>query len=375
MTSAPLDILLYTHSFAGGGAERVVVQLANHWASRGRRIGVAVNLGEGPLRDELAPEVTVDVLNRPRGLAAGPALAGVLRRRRPRAFASAMTVQNIVAAATGRLAGRGARVLVTEHAHLTAVTAQEPPLRRALLRGLVRLCYPLADVVSAVSRDSARDLDRRLGRAEGTTAVLYNPIWPFRITPGLAPTEVHPWFGGPEPVLLNAARQAPAKDHRNLLDAFAAARRTRPLKLVLIGEGPLRADLEAQAAALGVAEHVDFAGFRRNVGDFLAHADLFVLSSDNEGLPLVLLEALKSGLPVVSTDCPSGPREILEDGRYGALVPVHDPEALARAILDALDAPHDRDALRARAEGFEIDSVAAAYEALLLPETAAGRPT
>ena len=361
VTRAGCDLLLYTHSFDGGGAERVMVQLANTWAGAGVRVVLAVNLEDGPLRRQVSPDVVVRCLSRRRGLLAAPALAAALGEHAPAALVSAMTEQNITACLARRLARFRGPVLTVEHNFMSDALASMPGRRGGLLRRLMRWTYPMADRVSAVSEASARDLETLVGLPTGSVATLYNPIWPMQPT-GAAAGAVHPWLAGPEPVLLAVGRLVGQKNHRNLLEALALARRQRPVRLILLGEGPLQPDLEAQAAALGIRAAIDFAGFRDNVADFLLHADLFTLSSDREGLPLSLMEALSVGTPVVSTDCRSGPRELLAGGRYGTLVPVRDPDALAAGVLAALDTPPDRAALKARAGEFAAEAIVRAYE-------------
>ncbi len=365
------DLLLYTHSFDGGGAERVMVQLANHWAAQGAQVALVVNLADGPLQGDLDDNVTKVSLDRKRGLLAAPALASAIRKMKPAGVFSGMTEQNITACFARRLAGYRDPVVTVEHNFMSTALAGMSWGRRTLLTRLMRLSYPLADKVTAVSAESARDLEALCGLPQDSVGVLYNPIWPMDPNLDAAPGDIHPWFGGPDPVLLCVGRLVGQKNHANLLDALARARQTRPLRLILLGEGPLLPDLAKQAAELGVTDAVDFAGFRRNVADFLHHADLFVLSSDREGLPLSLMEALKAGTPVVSTDCRSGPRELLEDGRHGKLVPVRDPDALAAAVLETLDTPPDRNALKARAANFATDTVARKYEELVFAGGAA----
>ena len=150
----------------------------------------------------------------------------------------------------------------------------------------------------------------------------------------------HPWFApGQPPVILGVGRLTPQKDFPTLVRAFSQVRRLRAARLVILGEGEGRAELEALADELGVKEDLALPGFQNNALSYMAHSAVFVLSSAWEGLPTVLIEALAAGTRVVSTDCPSGPREILQDGRFGALVPVGDASALARAILETLERP------------------------------------
>jgi len=359
--------MLYTHGFHGGGAERVTVQLANHWAAAGVRVVMVVNVDGGPLRQELSPAIAVRVLDRKRGLLAAPALARAIRDLAPGALVSAMTEQNIVACFARRLARYRGPLLTVEHNFMSNAFAAMPRWRSAMLKRLMRVAYPLADAVSAVSEASARDLDGILGMPSGRVEVLYNPIAALELTPDASPADVHPWLGGPDPVLLSVGRLVPQKNHANLLRAVAIARETRPIKLLILGDGPLRADLDTQASSLGITDIVDFLGFRRDVADLLHFSDLLVLSSDWEGLPLALMEALKMGTPIVSTDCQSGPRELLDNGRLGERVPVRDSAALAQGILRGLADPPSREDLVARANDFSTEEVVRRSEEVLFP--------
>jgi glycosyltransferase involved in cell wall biosynthesis len=205
---------------------------------------------------------------------------------------------------------------------------------------LQRTFYPWASSVVAVSRGAADDLARTSGLPRDRVQVVYNPV----ITPTMialaGQTPDHPWFApGQPPVILGVGRLTRQKDFPTLLRAFAEVRRRRAARLIILGEGEDRSALEALARELGVAGDVALPGFRDNAMAYMARSALFVLSSAWEGLPTVLIEALAAGTRVVSTDCPSGPREILEDGRLGLLVPVGDPAALAEAMIDTLDQP------------------------------------
>ena len=194
--------------------------------------------------------------------------------------------------------------------------------------------------------------------------VIYNPA----VSPDideLAQLQLdHPWFsdGGP-PVILGVGRLVPQKDFSTLIDAFRLIRVSRPCRLVILGEGSLRSELEARIAGLGLEDCVSLPGWVENPFAFMARSALFVLSSVYEGFGLVLVEALACGCPAVATDCPAGPSEILEDPAL--LAPVGDPEALAQVMLRALDRPADKAALRARAARFSVERAMDGYETLI----------
>ena len=155
------------------------------------------------------------------------------------------------------------------------------------------------------------------------------------------------------------------KDFATLIRAFARLRATRPARLVILGEGPEHGSLEQLARQLGVAPDVDLPGFTINPYAFMARADVFALASRVEGLSNAIIEALACGCPVVSTDCPNGPAEVLEHGRYGRLVPVGDEAALTEAIAATLQASPDRDKLRRRAADFSVERATERYLQLL----------
>jgi glycosyltransferase involved in cell wall biosynthesis len=249
---------------------------------------------------------------------------------------------NLIAIWAAKLAGGVAPLIVTEHNTLSQETQRQRRLVGMVWPRLLRTFYPWATTIVAVSRGAADDLARTAGLPRDRIEVVYNPV----ITPAMlalarqAPD--HPWLApGQPPVILGVGRLTGQKDFSTLVRAFAEVRRRRPARLIILGEGPDRTAIEAQARELGVADDVALPGFQENALAYMAGSAVFVLSSAWEGLPTVLIEALAAGTQVVSTDCPSGPREILQDGRLGALVSVGDAAALAAATLEALERPAD----------------------------------
>jgi len=226
-----------------------------------------------------------------------------------------------------------------------------------------------AGSIIAVSGGVAQELVHCFGVAPESVATIYNPILGADVGRRCAVEVEHGWLGPrverAAPVIVGAGRLVPAKDFPNLIRAAAIIRRDRPCRVLILGEGPARADLEALAESLGIRDAVDLPGWVDDPMPYMERADLFVLSSRNEGLGNVLVEAIGAGTPVVSTDCPNGPREILCDGELGPLVPPGDPQALAEGVVATLEDPPDRDRLREGASRFFIDVVAESYLELM----------
>jgi glycosyltransferase involved in cell wall biosynthesis len=295
-----------------------------------------------------------------------PFLEDYLGRERPDVILASTHVPNLLAVWAVRLSGLPIRTVLKQDNSLARSLADSTdPLRRKLPR-LVRLWYGQADAVVAVSKGVADELAALGEVPREKVHVIHNPIDSGRIARQAEALPDHPWFQpGQPPVVLSAGRLHPQKDYPTLLRAFAALRRQRELRLAILGEGRERPRLEKLTEDLGIGADVRLLGFQPNPFAFMARAAVFVLSSAWEGLGNVLIEALACGCPVVSTDCPHGPSEILARGRYGALVPVGDPEKLARAIGEALERPGDPRAGLQRARAFDIQYIADQYLQLL----------
>ncbi len=284
-------------------------------------------------------------------------VAAYLDRERP----DALLAMNVLAVSAAAMALRLAR-----HRVRTVATLHEPLKSKRLLHR-ARISYPCADAVVGVSHGVATEFAKIPDLDHGRSHVVYNPVVSEHIERQSREPANHIWVDKRGlPVVVAVGKLIHRKGFSVLLEAFAQLLAHRPARLIVLGEGRLRPSLQSLAGELGIAEHVDFPGFKENPYAFLAKADLFVLSSRNEALPTVLIEAMACGCPVVSTDCPFGPREILEDGRLGPLVPVGDAEALADAMAATLENPPGREALRHRASSFGVDRAVERYEQLLL---------
>jgi glycosyltransferase involved in cell wall biosynthesis len=314
-----------------------MLELAHGFVSRGIPTDLVLPQVEGPYLKQVRPEVRVVDLHAPRVLSSLPGLVRYLRRERPAALLATLTHANLVALWARRLGGVKTRVIVREANTLSV--GKNAGSGNRLLPFLARRFYRWADEVVAVSEGVASDLTATARLSPARVHVLHNPI----VTPELlelARAGVdHPWFAaGAPPVVLAVGRLSRQKDFETLILAFAA-RRNRSARLMILGEGPDRSDLEALVARLGLTSEVALPGFVTNPFAYMARAAVFVLSSAWEGMPGVLIQALACGAPVVATDCESGPREVLQNGRFGRLVPVGDASAMAGAIDSTLAEP------------------------------------
>jgi glycosyltransferase involved in cell wall biosynthesis len=338
----PTDrIAVFTATMGSGGAERSMVRLAAGLAATGRPTDLVLGCrAEDAYADELPEAVRIVRLDAPRALLSLPRLVGYLRRERPVAMVSSLDYMNVIAVVARRLAGVDTRLVVNEQNTLSMESGHSTQLRQRLVPALVRHSYPRADGIAAVSAGVADDLAAVTGLPRQRVSVINNPVIVPQLSEMMIQPCYHPWLvGSHPPVLLAVGRLSPQKDFECLLRAFAAVRASTAARLLILGEGPERPRLEALVRELGLGSDVQLPGWVGNPYPYMARSDLFVLSSRWEGLPTVLIEALYCGLRIVSTDCPSGPNEILDGGRFGSLVPVGDAGALAAAILDAL---HDR---------------------------------
>lgn len=359
-------IALYLPSLRGGGAERAMVTLANGFAERGYAVDLVLAKAEGPFLPEVARKVRIVDLGARRVVSSLPGLVRYLRRERPRAMLSALNHANVIALLARRLAGVPTRLVVSERAHLSSSLGSAPSLRGRLMPWFMRRTYPWADGVVAVSAGVADDLAQAIGLPRQRIAVVYNPVVTDEVLVGAEAPLDHPWFApGEPPVVLSAGRLTMQKDFGVLLRAFAHLRAQRPARLMILGEGELRPELESLTQQLGIHADVALPGFRDNPYAYMRRAAVFVLSSRFEGLPNALIQAMACGTPVVSTDCPSGPAEILEDGQWGRLVPVGDAAALAEAILATLAETNPPDVAR-RARDFGVDQAVDGYLRVML---------
>jgi glycosyltransferase involved in cell wall biosynthesis len=362
----PRLLSIFVPEMVAGGAQRSMLKLAGGIATRGYAVDLVLARAEGPFLAEVPASVRLIDLKARRVLTSLPALVRYLRREQPTALLSALHA-NAIALLSRRVAGVRTRVVVSERNTLSREAQQyASDLRMRLMPQLARTFYPWADCIVAVSQGVADDLTMVVGIPKKRVRVIYNPIvTPELIEKAKVPLK-HPWFEpGEPPVILAVGRLSMQKDFATLIQAFAQVRQAHVARLLILGEGEERPALESLIRQLGLEQDVCLPGLVPNPYPYMREASLFVLSSRWEGLPGVLIEALYCGVPLIATDCPSGPREILAGGQYGQLVPVGDASTLARAIKAALDGKTPRPPQESW-RPFELEVVLSQYIDVLL---------
>jgi glycosyltransferase involved in cell wall biosynthesis len=327
-------------SLRGGGVERITLHLAHGIAQLGYSIDLVLVEAEGSYLQQVPDSIRVVDLGARRALKSFPALVRYLHEERPQALLSAMNHVNIVALWARCLAQVSTRIVVCEHNTLSQNEQEKSIWQGRVMPLAIQSFYPWADGIVAVSEGVADDLAQATGLERDRIQVIYNPVVTPEVCTKAQATLEHPWFApGQPPVILAVGRFVEQKDFPTLIRAFAQVRKTHSARLIILGEGEERPALEALIAQLDLSADVALPGFVDNPYAYMTQAAVFALSSRWEGLPTVLIEALYCGAAIVSTDCPSGPREILKHGQYGQLVPVGNIAALAQSIQSALANP------------------------------------
>lgn len=350
-------------NLCGGGAERVAVNLANNFAELGYQVDMVLLSATGEILSDLLPEIRVVDLQVKRMRGVFLPLIRYLRDSRPAALLANMWPITSIAMLACKLAMLDTRLIVVEHTTWSRSEICRSRFKRWQVATLMHYTFPFVDCIVTVSHGAADDLAKFADINRNDITVIYNPV--VGNCKATAVPHVAGWSELNRRVLAVGTLKA-VKDFTTLLSAFSLIPSNLNARLLILGEGECRAALEFQAQQLGIEDKVFMPGFVKDPMPYYQQADLFVMTSTAEGFGNVVVEALAVGLPVVSTDCPSGPREILVDGKYGKLVPVGDSKALALAMVESLTTEHDPLALIERAQDFSIDKAAEKYINILL---------
>lgn len=356
-----MRIALLLSNLAGGGGERAHVMLANALAAEGHDVELIVVNRAGPCEALVAPSVRMTDLRCGRTFRALPKLIRALRDSRPDVLVSALVSANVLAALAGQVL-RHLPMVAIEHGDMNAVYhADKGQLAASIGYRIAPWVYGRFARIFCVDQSSLLSVAAFTRRNDLPLSVMPNVVIGNDIDDLVREGVDHPWLPGDRPVFLGIGRMVEQKNHSLLLRAFARVIAQRPARLIILGDGPLRQDLERERRALGLGDHVDMPGFR-NPFPFLAAADALVLSSRWEALPTVVIEALYAGCPVVVTKASMGTLELVGFGRYGRIAEHESPDALAREMLAVLDGRTDKGPLRAQGARYSGHVVAGLYE-------------
>lgn len=359
-------LVIYLADFNGGGAERMHLNLAPEFIRQGFEVVFVVHQVKGDLVREFPKDIRLVSLNCERTFSAILPLAKFLKAEKPDVLISNLGHNNVIAVWAKLLAASKTKVIATQHNTLSKESATNASIRYRMLPFLYRHFLKYADAIVGVSKGVTEDMKRLCGFQDNKLCTIYNPIVGADFNQRMDAPVKHIWLDDEDiPVFIAVGRLSDQKDFPTLLRAFAILRKKRSARLMIVGEGNARQKLEQLARELGIANSIELTGFQLNPLPYIKGADVLVMSSLYEGFGNVLVEALACGTPVVSTDCISGPGEILEGGTYGKLVPVGDAQAMADAMLAVLDSPVDHEALKRRGLQFSVKNSADQYVALM----------
>ncbi|NES99881.1 MAG: glycosyltransferase [Sphaerospermopsis sp. SIO1G1] len=357
------DIAFFLIDLGGGGAEKVMLSLAAGFANKGLKVDLVLAQKTGEYLSLIPDNIRVIDLASPRLISSLPLLVKYLQQNSPKFLFSALEDPNVLSIVAQKLAGVTTRVIVTVHNHVSNYCRESRELKRKFTPWLISWLFPQAAGIVAVSQGVANEVAKISGLPSEKIRVIYNPIFTPELLPKFHESVEHPWFQDDQlPVILGIGRLTKQKDFGTLIRAFAIVEKKYPSRLMILGQGGKLAELQALVADLDLVKKVDFPGFVDNPYAYLSKAKMLVMSSIFEGFGNVLVESMMAGTPVVSTDCESGPSEILSDGKYGHLAKVGDPENLATAIIDTFSNHPVPEMLKKRGQEFSLEAALSKYE-------------
>ncbi|MBI2644494.1 MAG: glycosyltransferase [Candidatus Wildermuthbacteria bacterium] len=370
-----IRVTFFLSTLEFGGAERITINLIQNLHPDFFDIVLLVKKRTGDFQKEIPSYAKILDLHSANPCIVFWKLVRYFRSQQPDIFISHFTYTNLLATGAKICAQAKTKLILTEHTPFSQTVVDARSLFRKILArwvtpSIMKMLYPKADMVVCVSQGVAQDLKRLLAPKACSQQVIYSPIVGNSILQFAQEEVSHPWFQDVKsiPIVLSVGRMIRAKDYPTLLKAFQMLRKKRSVRLILIGEGPERKKLEHLARELDISKDTAFAGFQRNPYAYMKRSTLFVLSSIREGFPTALVEAMACGVPVVSTDCNTGPREIIRHGENGFLVSVKDAQGLAGALEILLNSTSLQSQFsirgRERAQDFSIEKSMKSYEYL-----------
>jgi len=360
-------IAFFIPSLNFGGIEANTIRLATAFSKVGYDVDLIVGRAEGDYVDRVPSEINIVDFNRNKVYLTIPQLIRYMKISSPNVIISGGEAPNITLIIAKILTlGTKTKIIVSIRTHLSTELKNSKNINKKIMKYLGKILYHFADKVVAVSKGVAEDASKIFGLKKESIEVIYNPIVDESINLNMNKPVPHPWLTDEKvPVLLGVGRLVPQKNFSLLIKAFSIVRESESVKLIIIGEGPLRKDLEQEIIDLGLRGSIDLVGYQSNPYIYMKWSDVFILSSDWEGFGNVIVEAMACGLKIVSTDCNSGPSEILDNGKYGALVDTNNPKFLADAIITELKSKVDPQVNILRSKSFSVGNAMRQYKKLI----------
>jgi len=362
-----LRVLFFIPTLGGAGAERVLVNLLEHLDRNQFDPHLAVNRLEGAFAKRVPDDIPRHILGAQSLWTVAPKIAAKIRELKPDVVVAATGGGGVPTVLAHRLVRSRARLIVWER---NVLVGSETGSKRRLLLALKKRLWPRADLVTAVGKYVEKDIQRHTGLGPEKTKVLYSPILDADFRHKAEADVDHPWYREDIPIILCVARFTAPKDHSTLLRGFAKLLERREARLVLLGKGALKQAMEEEARQLGIQECCWFAGFVDNPFAFMKRSTMLALTSLQEGVPGVVVQAMGCGLPVIGTDSPGGTGELVLNEETGLLIPMGDPDAFARAAQRLIDDPSFAQVLAERAlervGRFEVDVALEGFERSLV---------
>ena len=370
-TKKPFSVAFFLPSLEPGGTERNVVNLINNIDRKKHVLSLVLGKVEGDFIKKINKDIPIINLGASGSIELFFKLIKYFREEKPDIFIPAFSRINIICISAKIFSKADTKIIATEHAifsflPIIAKTAGRRFFARFFLPSIGKLIYPQADAIVCVSKGIADDFLKIIHCPE-IIRVIYNPVINDKIYELAKEPLSHLWFSNLEiPVIVAVGRLVKCKDYPTLFRALSLILQKQHVRLVILGKGPEEYRLKQLANELNLSENIAFLGFQDNPYKYMKRASVFVLSSLQEGFGNVIVEAMACGIPVVATNCKSGPGEIIQDGVNGLLVPPQDEKALASAILKILNSPSLVQKFsiegKARAEYFSIKKSVEEYE-------------
>ncbi|WP_170972321.1 glycosyltransferase [Natronorubrum halophilum] len=362
------DVCLFVSSLNGGGAHKMMVHIAEGLYKRGYNVDIVLVKKEGAFLDIVPDHIQVVNLNSKRILTSLPKLVRYLNENQPAALLATPTSTTIISVWAGMIAQTDTKIVLRVPVCLSKTTFYNSPksIEHKALPYLIRWFYPFSDKLVAISYGVGEDLKKTFNFDDANIKVIHNPsINNETFSLKCEPVDCN-FFEFSGPIFLGVGRLTEQKDFSTLVRAFDKVNEVKESRLIILGEGEKRNEIENLISKRGLESHVLMPGFVQNPYPYMRRSDIFVLSSAWEGFGNVLVEAMACGTAVVSTNCESGPSEILNGGEYGPLVPVGDEDRMAEEMIETLSNPIESSMLIERAQDFHVDNIVDEYEDILL---------